>query len=164
MLNVDVDQFTLMLIPKCKFEFDEWREEIAPNIISDFIKRTKLREVLGEINESDQSLPVGYNIGFNVNNSLFYFNIAYNDHMPKMYVIVYFSGFAWTTYVKNFETLYGETMNIRRFFKLLDVDFYDYRLSRIDNCIDFINEGISISQLKKSIENGRTEVRYGRYK
>ncbi|WP_044566528.1 hypothetical protein [Anaerococcus provencensis] len=164
MLNIDIDQFTLMLIPKRKFEFDEWREEIASEIISDFVRRTKIVEVLGNINISDQSLPVGYNVGFNVNNALYYFSLAYNDFMPNMFVIVYFSGNAWSTYVENFESLYNKPMNLRRFFNMINSDLFDYRLSRIDTCVDFINENISIAQLKKSIEQGRTEVRYGRYK
>lgn len=164
MLNIDIDQFTLMLIPKRKFEFDDWRTEIAPEIISEFVKITKLEEVLGNVNISDQSLPVGYNVGFNVNNSLYYFSLAYNEFMPNMYVIVYFSGNAWSTYVENFESLYKKPMNLRRFFNMINNHLFDYRLSRIDTCVDFINEKISISQLKKSIEQGRTEVRYGRYK
>lgn len=165
MLITDIDQFTLMLIPKCKFNIEDWHEEIAPDIIGEFVNLTNLKDILGDINVSDQPLPVGYNIGFNVNNSLFYFSIAYNEFVPKMYIIVYFSGYAWTTYVENFELLYKKPMNLMRFFKMIDNnDLFDYRLSRVDTCVDFINENISVSQLKKSLEQGRTELRYGRYK
>ena len=46
---------------------------------------------------------------------------------------------------------------------MIDSDEYSFRLSRIDICYDFINEGIDIAKLKRSIEEKRTELRYGKY-
>ena len=49
------------------------------------------------------------------------------------------------------------------FFNMIDSNHYTFRLSRIDLCCDFVNENINIAKLKRSIEDGRTEIRYGKY-
>jgi len=82
--------------------------------------------------------------------------------MPNMGVIVKFSGHAWSVYMENYEKIYGERMNLWRFFSLINSDLYEYRLSRIDPFVDFINEGINVAKIKKSIEAGRSEIRYGK--
>ncbi|MDU2132902.1 MAG: hypothetical protein E7E74_10060, partial [Finegoldia magna] len=49
-----------------------------------------------------------------------------------------------------------------RFFSLINSDLYEDRLSRIDPYVGFINEGLDVAKIKKSIEAGRSEIRYGK--
>lgn len=162
MLIVDVDQFTMVIKPAYPFEYDDWRYGVAIDLIDEFIDKSKICYVLGNIVEADKNLPSGYTEGYTIENSLYYFSIAFNEAMPNMGVIVKFSGHAWSVYMENYEKIYGERMNLWRFFSLINSDLYEYRLSRIDPFVDFINEGINVAKIKKSIEAGRSEIRYGK--
>ena len=64
---------------------------------------------------------------------------------------------------KRYEEEFNEPIHLHTFLKLINADEYSFRLSRVDMCCDFINENIDIAKLKRSIEEGRTEIRYGKY-
>ncbi len=170
MMKLGVDQFTLILIPNEKFDFDSWRLLVAPKIINIFNSCTKIESILGKLSLVDANvgkdinfkLPTGYTKGYYIKNALFYFSIAYNEAMPNMCVIIYFSATAWKIYCENYTNTYNKPMNIRRFLKMIKTTYFKCRLSRLDICVDFIDEGLSVSQLSKSIQRGRTEVRYGK--
>jgi len=80
-----------------------------------------------------------------------------------MGVIVKFSAYAWHSYQQRYESKFNEPIHLHTFLKMISSDEYTFRLSRIDICCDFYNEGIDIAKLKRSIEEGRTEIRYGKY-
>ena len=42
--------------------------------------------------------------------------------MPNMGVIVKFSGHAWSVYMERFENIYGDRINLWRFFSLINCD------------------------------------------
>lgn len=163
MIQPDIDQFTLVLQSRDIFDFDEWREWVANNVINTFLINSKILSLFDHFGESDVKLPEGYTIGYSFINSPFYFCIAYHEAFFKMGVIVKFSAYAWHEYRKRYEKKFNESIHLHSFFKLIDSEDYSFRLSRIDICCDFINENIDIAQLKRSIEEGRTELRYGKY-
>lgn len=163
MINIGVDQFTLLLRPTFNFEFENWLDRsVQDSIIEQFLSLSKLLTIFGNLNTSDVTLPSGYTEGYNFNNQPFYFCIAYHKYYYKMYIIVKFSGYAWHEYCKRYRYVYSKDMNIRKFFNLINSKIYDYRMSRCDLYIDFIDEGIDVNRIKKSIEEGRTEIRYGK--
>src|SRR5699024_12087442 len=96
-------------------------------------------------------------------NAPFYFCTANNEAITIMVVIVKFSAYSWHEYQKRYEETFNESIHLHTFFKLIDSNDYTFRLSRIDMCCDFFNENINIAKLKRSIEEGRTELRYGKY-
>src|SRR5699024_12477993 len=102
-------------------------------------------------------------IGYSFINAPFYFCTAYHEAFTKMGVIVKFSAYAWHEYQKRYEETCDESIHLHTFFKLIDSNDYTYILSRIDICCDFFNENINIAILKRSNEEGRTELRYGKY-
>ena len=163
MIKPDIDQFTLVLQPRGSFDFDEWREWVANNMINSFLMKSEMITLFDNFSTSDVKLPEGYNIGYSFNDSPFYFCIAYHEAFSKMGVIVKFSAHAWHEYRKRYEVEFDKPIHLHSFFKLIYSDDYDMRLSRIDVCCDFINEKIDIAKLKRSIEEGRTELRYGKY-
>lgn len=165
-IEVGVDQFTIVLqTTKVKFEFDDWKDEIAEDMLWDFMENSKLISLFSEMNfcKANNKLPEGYTVGYTFSNSPFYFITAYHEAFKKMGVIVKFSSYAWQEYQKRFELAYGYPIHLHSFFQLIESDLYDFRLSRIDPCVDFFNYGINIAALKRSIEQKRTEVRYGKY-
>lgn len=134
-------------------------------MLSDFMENSKMSNLFSEMEfcKSADKLPEGYTVGYTFGNSPFYFITAYHEAFQKMGVIVKFSSYAWQEYQKRFKSVYGYNINLHSFFQLIESDLYDFRLSRIDPCVDFFNHGIDIAALKRSIEQKRTEVRYGKY-
>lgn len=163
MIKPDIDQFTLVLQPIGVFDFDEWRDWVADNIINTFLIKSKMLTLFDNFSETDVKLPEGYTIGYSFINAPFYFCIAYHEAFTKMGVFVKFSAYAWREYQKRYKEEFTEPIHLHTFFKLIDADEYSFRLSRIDMCCDFFNEGIDIAKLKRSIEEKRTEFRYGKY-
>lgn len=163
MIKPDIDQFTLVLQPTEIFDYDEWRDWVAINIINTFLVKSKMLSLFANFGKSDVRLPEGYTIGYSFIDAPFYFCIAYHEAFYKMGVIVKFSAYAWHEYRKLYEKEFDEFIHLHNFFKLIESEDYNFRLSRIDICCDFINENIDIAKLKRSIEEERTELRYGKY-
>ncbi|EEV43653.1 TPA: hypothetical protein ACOA6Q_002373 [Enterococcus faecium] len=163
MIKPDIDQFTLVLQTTGVFDFDEWRDWVAKSLISTFLIKSKMHKLFDNFGEADVKLPEGYTIGYSFINAPFYFCIAYHEAFSKMGVIVKYSAYAWHEYRKRYEAEFNEPIHLHTFLKMIDSDEYSFRLSRIDICYDFINEGIDIAKLKRSIEEKRTELRYGKY-
>lgn len=163
MIKPDIDQFTLVLQPTDAFDFDEWRDWVADNLINTFLIKSKMLKLFDNFGDTDVKLPEGYTVGYSFINAPFYFCIAYHEAFTKMGVIVKFSAYAWHEYRKRYEEKFDKPMHLHTFFKLIDSDDYSFRLSRIDMCCDFFNEDINIAKLKRSIEEERTELRYGKY-
>ncbi|WP_079708022.1 hypothetical protein [Paraliobacillus ryukyuensis] len=163
MIKPDIDQFTLVLQASDVFDFDEWRDWVAKSLISTFLINSKMHKLFDNFGEADVKLPEGYTIGYSFINTPFYFCIAYHEAFTKMGVIVKFSAYAWHEYRKRYKAEFNELIHLHTFLKMIDSDEYSFRLSRIDICCDFINEGIDIAKLKRSIEEKRTELRYGKH-
>lgn len=163
MLKPDIDQFTLVLQATDIFDFDEWRDWLASNLINSFLINSKMLDLFKNYGKSDVRLPEGYTVGYSFIDAPFYFCIAYHEAFSKMGVIIKFNAYAWHEYKKRFEQEFNEPLHLHTFFKMIDSEDYTFRLSRIDLCCDFFNEDINIAKLKRSIEEGRTELRYGKY-
>lgn len=160
MIKPDIDQFTLVLQSTHDFDFDDWRNGIADDIINEFLDKSHLLQLFDHFGDADVKLPEGYSVGYSFLNAPFYFCIAYHEAFAKMGVIVKFSAYAWHEYQRRYEDCFNERIHLHTFFKLIDSSHYTFRLSRVDLCCDFFNENINIAQLKRSIEEGRTEIRY----
>ncbi|MDU3212355.1 hypothetical protein [Anaerococcus sp.] len=163
MINIGVDQFTLILKPNFKYDYSNWLDKsVQESVIMQFISLSKMQSVFGKLSKADVTLPSGYTNGYNFNNKLYYFCIAYHEYYYKMNIIVKISGYAWHMYCKLYKEIYKVDMNIREFFKIIDSKIYSSRLSRCDLYVDFIDEGIDVNKITKSIGAGRTEIRYGK--
>lgn len=163
-IDIGIDQFTLVLqYTGIDFEFDDWRLEIAENIVFEFIEKSEMLGLFDGFKKTDVKIPEGYDTGYSFANSPFYFCIGYHQAHWKMGVIVKFSAFAWAEYRERYLLEYGEFINIHSFLKMIVSPLYTYRFSRIDLYVDFFNHDINVAQLKRSIQDGRTEFRYGKY-
>lgn len=157
----DVDQFTLVLQPTSfEFDFDEWSDWKADDLINTFLIKSKLPTLFGKIEPSDGGLLKNYTEGYTFENIPFYFRIAYHPIYIRMGISVYFSAYAWSEYRKRYEETFHKPIHLHTFFNLINSNDYSYRLSRIDMAIDFKNEGVNIAQVHRSLRAGRTEVRY----
>lgn len=148
MLDVQVDEFTLVLQSTKRPNYIEQWEGMAINIIKEFVRLSKIETVLGKLEDSTQSLPQGYSNGFSCEGATYYFAIAYHTDFVQMGICIKFSAHAWMEYRKQYESLYGHSIQIHQFFANINKNtLYTSRLSRIDIAIDFINEKVFVNTI-----------------
>ncbi|EHI74449.1 putative phage replication protein [Streptococcus criceti] len=163
MIDIKVDQVTVVVFDNnSQNEHTFWKERAQKNI-QKLLHLSKLSE-LYSFTDENVKLSRGYTIGFNIDNETFQLSIAYHPDNPQMGIIIYFSAKAWDNYQQAFQEKFGKSINVHTLLQELQFSSLNIRLSRIDICVDFINEKINISKLKRSLESGRTELRYGKYK
>src|SRR5699024_5438461 len=133
---------------------------MAINIIKEFLRLSKIESVLGKAEDATQSLPQGYSDGFTCEGATYYFAIAYHTDFIQMGVCIKFSAHAWGEYRKQYESLYGQAIQIHNFIaNIEDTDLYTSRLSRIDIAIDFINEKVSVNTIYNQLSKKNQIVR-----
>ncbi|MEW4355110.1 hypothetical protein AB1I63_09730 [Streptococcus pneumoniae] len=163
--TLKVDQFTLMLHAsesEALEDLNEW-SYIAEHVIAEFIRLSSL-DKLFEIKPQENMFPAGYTTGYTLADTPAYFSIAYHPLQPTMGVIVKFSAQAWTAYQEYTLKKFNQNIQLHHFLREIESDLYSSYLSRVDIAIDFFDEDIDIHQLRTSIEKGRTELRYGKYR
>src|SRR5699024_2064408 len=133
---------------------------MAISIIDEFVKLSSLETVLGQLEDATQVLPHGYSKGFSCEGATYYFAIGYHEDFIQMGICIKFSAHAWMEYRKQYELLYGESIQIHQFISNLNNnDLYTSRLSRIDIAIDFINEKVSVNTIYNQLSKKNQIVR-----
>lgn len=159
-----IDQFTLVLQPvSLNFDFEDWERWKADDLINTFLIKSKLATLFkefGQLEYANGGILKNYTHGYTFDNLPFYFRIAFHPSYIKMGISVYFSAYSWAEYQKLYEEKFQESIQLNKFFQLIESDDYTYRLSRIDIAIDFKNEGIDVAKIYRSLKSGRTEMRY----
>ncbi|QNL42569.1 hypothetical protein H8787_01475 [Streptococcus sp. NSJ-72] len=163
MITIGIDQFTLVLQSTVDFELDKW-VDIAHEMINEFLDLSQLIKLYGEFSKNTSQNPQGYNTSYSFDNVPFYLVVAYHSFQPSMGIIIKFSAHAWVDYQDEYKQNIGQTINIHTFLQSIQSNMYRMRLSRIDLCVDFINEGFSVAKIARSFEKKNLEVRYGKYK
>src|SRR5699024_4140784 len=127
---------------------EQW-EGMAINIINEFVKLSQLETVFGKLEDATQVLPHGYSKGFTCEGTTYYFAIGYHEDFIHMGICIKFSAHAWMEYRKQYELLYGESIQLHQFISNINNNnnLYTSRLSRIDIAIDFINEKVSVNTI-----------------
>lgn len=87
-LDVQVDEFTLVLQTTNKPNYIEEWEGMANNIIKEFVKLSEIEIVMGELKDATYSLPQGYSNAFVCENVPYYFAIAYHADYIQMGVCI----------------------------------------------------------------------------
>lgn len=148
LLDVQVDEYTLVLQPNRKpSEIEEW-SSAALDIINEFLKLSKVEDFLQELSEVTYSLPKGYTNGYLSEGAPYYFAVSYHPDHIQMGICVKFSAHAWMIYRKEYEALLNQPIHIHQFLKIVDqTSLYSSRLSRIDIAIDFVNEKVSCNTI-----------------
>lgn len=163
MIIIGIDQFTLILQSTSDFILEEW-VDVAHEMINEFLDLSALVDLYGKFSLNKSTNPQGYNNNYSFDNVPFYLVIAYHSHHSSMGVIIKFSAHAWADYQNEYEQTMGKTINIHTFLQSIQSSLYSMRLSRVDLCVDFINEGFSVAKIARSFEKNNLEVRYGKYK
>lgn len=160
MLDVQVDEFTLVLQTTKRPDYIEQWPSMASNVIEEFVRLSKIEMVLGKLEDSTQTLPQGYSNGYSCEGATYYFAIAYHTDFVQMGICIKFSAHAWMEYRKQYESLYGYSIQLHQFLANINTTSrYTYRLSRIDIAIDFINEKVSVNTIYNQLSKKNQVVR-----
>ncbi|SDR14570.1 replication initiation factor domain-containing protein [Virgibacillus salinus] len=148
MLDVQVDEFTLVLqTTKKPYSIETW-SGMAHALINEFTRLSNIELVLGELEDSTDSLPRGYSHGLSCKDKPYYFSVAYHTDFIQMGVCIKFSAYAWMKYREQFEKLFNQPVQIHQLISNIDnTNLYTSRLSRIDIAIDYIDEDISVNTI-----------------
>lgn len=145
-LQIDVDEFTLVLAAPGRMNAAEWDVE-AERYINYFLQSSRLEEMFGPLSKTETGLQAGYTDGLTYPDRPWRFMICWHDYMPNMGVCVRFTAYAWAAYRQRFEELYGTQTDIWAFLDMVQANFvnnagvvlpvYRTRLSRIDLVADY---------------------------
>lgn len=157
MLKTSIDELTLVLQATVSDKLalgnnKDW-QRLANKIITEFEKKADLVAVLGDQQE-EQNCPQGYNVGKKYGDHSFYFCVAYNKENYQMGIIVKFSAQALAYYLKS------ANQQVYEFLQALKSDKYEFRLSRCDVDVDFMNEKFTPTQIFNDLKTEKVLVFY----
>lgn len=142
--HVGIDEFNLVLKPSDDVDADKWLD-IVDAILMVFLSRAKIENLFGSLTKLNTKRPAGYTDALTVDKVNWYFAIAWHEHYQNMGCLVRFSAEAWAIYQKEYEDVYGVSMDIRVFLQMIQSPIYKARLSRIDLTADYKNYGCHLS-------------------
>jgi hypothetical protein len=157
MLKTSIDELTIVLqatvSEKLALENNNDWQKLANKIIKEFEKKADLVAILGDQQE-EQNCPQGYNVGKKYGDHSFYFCVAYNKENYQMGIIVKFSAQALAYYLKS------ANQQVYEFLQGLKSDKYEFRLSRCDVDVDFLNEKVTPTRIFNDLKNEKVLIYY----
>lgn len=135
---------------------------IAEGMIRTIVKALCLIEIFGEEHTSETGKMAGYTHGRGFGYHPFYFQICMHEGHWKMGVAIRFSAQALAYYRMQYEKLFGCAI---QFYEILQqiqnaLPQYIVRLSRIDLCADYINEGVSVQAIAENLNSGAWRIQF----
>lgn len=148
MVEAGIDQLTIVLLAHDDVLNNKNRRwnDIASEIIFELEERLHLIDILGERCSMKKAIS-GYSIGYTYGNHDFSFAIFYHHQYARMGILVNFSAQALAYYQ-------GQTnLYVYEVLQKMQSQLYQVRCSRIDICIDFINEDLSVNEIRNQYIN-----------
>lgn len=157
MLKTSIDEITVVLQAtvkdKLNIEKNEDWQKLANKIIADFEEKADLINIFGDRQE-EKKCPQGYDKGWCYGEHSFYFCVAYNQDNYAMGIIVKFSAQALVYYLKT------RKMQVYEFLQKIQSEIYDFRLSRCDCDVDFMNEKFTPTRIFSDLKHGKVLAYY----
>ena len=143
MVEVGIDEVTIILLPDDELLNTPNRRwyDIANEMLLEAEERLNLCDILGERKLMERAIS-GYTVGLKYGDHDFFFAVCYHAVYARMGVLIKFSAQALAYYQ-------GQTnMFLYEILQQAQSPLYRVRCSRIDIAIDFINEGINITEIR----------------
>lgn len=161
MLESKIDQFNLVLRDESYdlLSKNEWNH-LAEQFIENFVKESKLEELFGKLSESDSFRPAGYDVVYNFNKFPPH-AIGYSLKQPQKGVLVSTNAHFWNMWQERYFEEYGKQLELHTLYKLIQhPKLYTTHFSRVDLVADFIDEGVDVGSLYRSLVDGRSDIYY----
>lgn len=143
-LEVEIDEFTLVLQPTDKVDCMEWLDKLE-EMVEKFIELSKIEELFEKLEIATYGLNQGYKNGLTVPNRPWHLVISWNEDWVAMGICIRFSAYAYAVYKQEYENKYNQSINIVDFLHMVQSDIYTTRLSRIDLTADYKNYGKAVN-------------------
>lgn len=153
MVEAGIDQLTIVLLAHDDVLNNKNRRwnDIASEIIFELEERLNLIDILGERGLMKKAIS-GYSIGYSYGYHDFSFAIFYHPQYARMGVLVKFSAQALAYYQ-------GQTnLYVYEVLQKMQSQLYQVRCSRVDIALDFINEGINITEIQNQYNNKELKI------
>ena len=153
MVEAGIDQLTIVLLAHDDVLNNKNRRwnDIASEIIFELEERLNLIDILGKRCSMKKAIS-GYSIGYTYGNHDFSFAIFYHHQYARMGILVNFSAQA-LAYYQGQTNLYAYEV-----LQKMKSQLYQVRCSRIDIALDFINEGINITEIQNQYNNKELKI------
>lgn len=142
-LSLGIDEFTLVLQYIDKVDCMDWLEKVDA-MIEEFISLSQIESLLGKLVTMYDKKPAGYTNALKIDDTPYYFSIAWHEDFQRMGVCIKFSAHALAVYMTEYEKQYQERITVSDFLKMIQSDIYSTRLSRIDMTADYKNYGYDL--------------------
>ena len=153
MIEAGIDQVTIVLLAHDGVLNNKNRRwnDIASEIIFEVEESLNLIDILGERSLMKKAIS-GYSVGYTYGNHDFSFAIYYHHQYARMGVLVKFSAQSLAYYQ-------GQTnLYVYEVLQKMQSQIYEVRCSRIDIALDFINEGINITEIQNQYNNKELKI------
>lgn len=153
MIEAGIDELTIVLLAHddvLKNKNRRWND-IASEILYEVEESLNLIDILGERILMKKAIS-GYSVGYTYGNHDFSFAIFYHHQYARMGVLVKFSAQALAYYQEQTNLYVYEVL------QKMQSQIYQVRCSRIDIALDFINEGINITEIQKQYNNKELKI------
>ena len=153
-LMVGVDEFTVVLFSKTQVNVLDWPAH-AQTIITEFIEKSQIGSLLGDLERSDNTSFPGYNIVYKVSGCVGMLICAYHDYHMQMGIGIQFSARVWAEYQTNYYRVNNQKTNVAVFLQTISSNKYTARLSRIDLTADYFNCDIVLDEMLERLKTNK---------
>lgn len=148
-----IDEFTFVIKPTedTVGEYPNNWNQIALSLAETIDQKLSLSILFGSY-VSLKTSPAGYTDGFTFENLPYYFAIAWHEFNFTMGIIIKFSAFALSHYRATYQDFYDKAIDVHNIAQMLDDDYYELRLSRIDLAVDYFNYDMTVNDLYQGLK------------
>lgn len=154
MTSIDEATFVIKPTEDTVGEYPDKWFQIATSIAETVSERLSLPILFGDYIPL-KTAPAGYTDGFTFQNLPYYFAIAWHETNFTMGIIIKFSASALSHYKVYYQEYYNEAIDVHQIAQLLNEDYWELRLSRIDLAVDYFNFPISVNDLYQGLKGKR---------
>uniref|UniRef100_UPI003F68C80D replication initiation factor domain-containing protein n=1 Tax=Streptococcus pluranimalium TaxID=82348 RepID=UPI003F68C80D len=154
MTSIDEATFVIKPTEETVGEYPDNWHQIATSIAETVSEKLSLSLLFGDYIPL-KTAPMGYTDGFTFQNLPHYFAIAWHETNFTMGIIIKFSASALSHYKASYQEYYNEAIDVHQIAQLLNEDYWELRLSRIDLAIDYFNYDMSVNDLYQGLKGKR---------
>ena len=155
-IMTSVDEVTFVIKPTedTVGEYPDNWYQIALSLAEAVAEKLSLPVLFGDYLPLERP-PAGYTDGFTFQRFPYYFAIAWHKINFTMGIVIKFSASALSHYKATYQDHYSEAVDVHNIAQLLDDDYYELRLSRIDLAVDYFNYSMSVNDLYQGLKDKR---------
>lgn len=160
MFRALIDEVSIVgLVEEGFLDLDNWYG-YADEVRRKISYTLRLEMIFGEPHPTEASVK-WYDSAITFGYHPYFFTVAFNSAQPNLGIIIKFSAQAYSVYKERATSITGESVELNMILRSLSsIPGILFRCSRIDVALDYIDEGIDISAIYRSLSEGSTQVVY----